>query len=133
VVTKIHLSPRNIAGVDTPNLDSAETGTLAPIAPIYAAGLEIIPDGHTVLANGRPLKLTAREFQVLLALAGNPERVTTREMLYSQVWGGEYSRRDRSVDVYVGRVRAKLAEVLPGREFIHTHTGIGYRFSPTGE
>lgn len=122
-----------MASVDTPGLDGGEASLVAPTAPIYAAGLEIIPEGHTVLANGRPLKLTAREFQVLLALAANPERVTTREVLYSQVWGGEYSRRDRSVDVYVGRVRAKLAEALPGREFIHTHTGIGYRFSPTGE
>lgn len=105
----------------------------ASIPPIYASGLEIIPDSRTVLANGRPMKLTNREFQVLTVLALNPERVTTRETLYTQVWKSEYSRRDRSVDVYVGRVRAKLSEVLPGREFIHTHTGIGYRFSPTGE
>ena len=133
VVTRVRPYQAIIASVETPGPNQQEDIDAAPTAPIYAAGLEIIPEGHTVLANGRPLKLTAREFQVLLALAGNSERVTTREMLYSQVWGGEYSRRDRSVDVYVGRVRAKLAEALPGRDFIHTHTGIGYRFSPTGE
>jgi DNA-binding response OmpR family regulator len=46
------------------------------------------------------------------------------------VWGRDYRKSDRSVDVYVGRLRAKLDRALPGRRFIHTHTGIGYRFSP---
>jgi DNA-binding response OmpR family regulator len=54
----------------------------------------------------------------------------TREELYLSVWGRTYKKSDRSVDVYVGRVRAKLNRALPGRRFIHTHTGIGYRFSP---
>ncbi len=102
-------------------------------SPIYAAGLEIIPDQRIALANGTPLKLTSREFHVLLVLARNSGRVTSREDLYSEVWRRGYERRDRSVDVYVGRVRSKLASALPERNFIHTHTGIGYRFSPTGD
>ncbi len=102
-------------------------------SPIYAAGLEIIPDQRIALASGTPLKLTPREFHVLLVLAQNSGRVTSREELYSKVWRRGYERRDRSVDVYVGRVRSKLASALPERNFIHTHTGIGYRFSPTGD
>jgi DNA-binding response OmpR family regulator len=113
--------------------ESTEDSAHASTAAIYASGLEIIPDSKTVLAGGRTLSLTSREFQVLLALASNPDRVTSREVVHSAVWGGDYNRRDRSVDVYVGRVRAKLAEAIPGRDFIHTHTGIGYRFSPTGD
>ena len=47
----------------------------------------------------------------------------TREELYQTVWGRSYKKSDRSVDVYVGRLRAKLNRALPGRRFIHTHTG----------
>jgi DNA-binding response OmpR family regulator len=56
----------------------------------------------------------------------------TRGELYSAVWGRDYRKSDRSVDVYVGRLRAKLDRALPGRRFIHTHTGLGYRFSTQG-
>jgi DNA-binding response OmpR family regulator len=98
--------------------------------PVYAGRLEIRPADHAALVDGRPLILTVRELQLLTELAHNAERVMTREDLYSRVWGGSYRKSDRSVDVYVGRLRAKLNRALPGRRFIHTHTGIGYRFSP---
>jgi DNA-binding response OmpR family regulator len=98
--------------------------------PVYAGRLEIRPADHAALVDGRPLILTVRELQLLTELAQNAERVMTREDLYWRVWGGPYRKSDRSVDVYVGRLRAKLNRALPGRRFIHTHTGIGYRFSP---
>ncbi len=94
--------------------------------------LEIRPADHAALVDGRPLPLTVRELQVLTELSQNPERVMTREELYARVWKRAYQKSDRSVDVYVGRLRAKLGRALPGRDFIHTHTGIGYRFSPDG-
>ena len=56
----------------------------------------------------------------------------TREELYAEVWGRSPRRDDRSVDVYVSRLRSKLGEALPGQRLIHTHSGIGYRFSPDG-
>jgi DNA-binding response OmpR family regulator len=99
-------------------------------APVYAGRLEIRPGDHAALVDGRPLMLTVRELQLLAELAHNPERVMTREELYTRVWGRSYQRSDRSVDVYVGRLRAKLGRALPGWHFIHTHTGVGYRFSP---
>jgi DNA-binding response OmpR family regulator len=98
--------------------------------PVYAGRLEIRPADHAALVDGRPLVLTVRELQLLTELAQNAERVMTREELYRTVWGRSYQKSDRSVDVYVGRLRAKLNRALPGRRFIHTHTGIGYRFSP---
>jgi DNA-binding response OmpR family regulator len=98
--------------------------------PVYAGRLEIRPADHAALVDGRPLILTVRELQLLTELAHNAERVMTREELYQTVWGRSYRKSDRSVDVYVGRLRAKLNRALPGRRFIHTHTGIGYRFSP---
>src|SRR3954453_16726601 len=99
-------------------------------APVYAGRLEIRPADHAALVDGRPLMLSVRELQLLAELAHNPERVMTREELYGRVWGRDYRGSDRSVDVYVGRLRAKLDCALPGRPFIHTHTGVGYRFSP---
>jgi DNA-binding response OmpR family regulator len=98
--------------------------------PVYAGRLEIRPADHAALVDGRPLVLTVRELQLLTELAHNAERVMTRDELYQAVWGRSYKKSDRSVDVYVGRLRAKLNRALPGRRFIHTHTGIGYRFSP---
>jgi DNA-binding response OmpR family regulator len=98
-------------------------------APVYAGRLEIRPGDHAALVDGRPLTLTVRELQLLTELAHNAERVMTREELYQRVWHRGYQKTDRSVDVYVGRLRAKLSRALPGRRFIHTHTGIGYRFS----
>ena len=114
---------------------ASTTDSAIPLAgldrtPVYAGRLEIRPADHAALVDGRPLVLTVRELQLLTELAHNAERVMTREELYQTVWGGTYQKSDRSVDVYVGRLRAKLNRALPGRRFIHTHTGIGYRFSP---
>jgi DNA-binding response OmpR family regulator len=114
---------------------SAVPGSAIPVVasdptPVYAGRLEIRPADHAALVDGRPLVLTVRELQLLTELAHNAERVMTREELYQTVWGRSYKKSDRSVDVYVGRLRAKLSRALPGRRFIHTHTGIGYRFSP---
>ena len=99
------------------------------LVPVYARRLEVRPADHTALVDGRPLSLTLTELQLLSELAHNLERVMTRGELCERVWRRPYRKSDRSVDVYVGRLRAKLERALPGRRFIHTHTGIGYRFS----
>jgi DNA-binding response OmpR family regulator len=92
--------------------------------------LEIKPEQHAALVDGRPLSLTVRELQLLVTLAEHPQRIMTREELFSQVWGGKPRSDDRSVDVYVSRLRAKLCDALPEAQLIHTHNGIGYRFAP---
>jgi DNA-binding response OmpR family regulator len=94
--------------------------------------LDIRPEEHAALVDGRPLRLTMRELQLLVTLAEHPQRIMTREELFAAVWGAAPRRDDRSVDVYVSRLRAKLGEALPDTTLIHTHNGIGYRFSPDG-
>jgi DNA-binding response OmpR family regulator len=94
-----------------------------------AAELEVRPEEHLALARGRALTLSVRELQVLVALARREGRVLTREELYAHVWGGRLRADDRSVDVYVHKLRTKLARALPEWRFIHTHFGFGYRFA----
>jgi DNA-binding response OmpR family regulator len=97
---------------------------------VRAGDLEIRPAEFIALARGRRLHLTVRELELLTALAERRERIVSREELYRVVWGVPYRKSDRSVDVYVGKLRQKLEDALPGRSFIHTHFGFGYRFSP---
>ena len=108
---------------------ATETESLGPVS---TGRLEIRPEEHAALVDGRPLALTMRELQLLTTLADHPQRIMTREELFAAVWGSQPRREDRSVDVYVSRLRAKLAAALPGQQLIHTHNGIGYRFSPDG-
>jgi DNA-binding response OmpR family regulator len=92
--------------------------------------LELRTDEMQALVAGSRVGLTVREFQVLAVLAGRADRVVRRAEIYRQVWGGEMKHRDRAVDVFVRKVRTKLAAAAPGWTYIHTHFGIGYRFAP---
>jgi DNA-binding response OmpR family regulator len=94
------------------------------------ANLEIRAAEFQLLADGRRVGLTVREFQTFLVLAERPDRVVTRPEIYALVWGGQMTYRDRSVDVFVRKVRRKLEAAAPTWIYIHTHFGVGYRFSP---
>jgi DNA-binding response OmpR family regulator len=109
--------------------------SLAPDPPempeaLYAGELEIRLEEGLVLATGRALTLSVREFELLVAMARRLGAIITREELYATVWGGPLRAGDRSVDVYVSKLRSKLERALPDRRFIHTHPGFGYRFQP---
>ena len=96
---------------------------------IEVGPLQIIPDEHLARANGRVLVLSIRELRLLTELGRRADRIMPREELFRLVWGREMRAGDRSVDVYVRKLRVKLEEALPGWRFIHTHFGFGYRLA----
>jgi DNA-binding response OmpR family regulator len=90
--------------------------------------ITIRPDRHQAYVGNRSLELTAREFEILNLLY-QAERVLRREEIYETLWGYAMARGDRSVDVFVGKLRQKLRSGSPGWSYIHTHFGVGYRFA----
>jgi DNA-binding response OmpR family regulator len=96
--------------------------------PSVAGELEVRPDRFQAYAGGESLELTRREFELLQALADHPGKVLERDQIYQRVWGYTMTHGDRSVDVFVRKLRSKLQKCSPGWEYIHTHFGIGYRF-----
>ena len=101
-----------------------------PEAGFRIANLEVRPAELQVLVDERRAGLTVREFELLLLLSQRIDSVVQRPEIYSLMWGGEMPRRNRSVDVLVRKVRAKLEIAAPDWQYVHTHFGIGYRFLP---
>lgn len=97
---------------------------------LHVGALEIRPDAYFASCGGRRIDLTARELALLTALAERSGRIVSREELYAAVWARPFRPDDRSVDVYVRKLRAKLGRVMPETSFIHTHFGFGYRLEP---
>jgi DNA-binding response OmpR family regulator len=97
---------------------------------IEADGLVIDPDQVQAFVDGETVGFTPREFEVLYALARAEGKPIPRERVYREVWGYEMMRGDRSVDVFVRKVRQKLAAACPDRSYVQTHYGVGYRFEP---
>ena len=105
-------------------------GEAAASVPVTAGELEIRGDQFQAYVGSAAVGLTRREFELIELLAGAQGRVLEREEIYRRVWGYEMARGDRSVDVFVRKVRQKLAKASPGWRYIHTHFGVGYRFAP---
>jgi len=95
---------------------------------LHVGDLEIRLGEGLVLAAGRPLTFSVREFRMLVALVSRAGAIVSRQDLYHAVWGRHLRAGDRSVDVYVSKVRGKLGQALPDQRLIHTHPGFGYRF-----
>jgi DNA-binding response OmpR family regulator len=99
--------------------------------PALEAGeLSIRSDQFQAFVGTRSLDLTRREFELIRLLAGNAGHVLEREAIYQRVWGYAMAHGDRSVDVFVRKLRQKLERASPQWRYIHTHFGVGYRFAP---
>jgi DNA-binding response OmpR family regulator len=102
----------------------------SPEGSLQIGNVEIRPAEMQVLIEGVRTGLTVREFELFFLLAKRLDSVVQRPEIYELMWGGEMPRRDRSVDVLVRKVRGKLEIAAPDWRYIHTHFGIGYRFTP---
>src|SRR5437763_8811736 len=96
---------------------------------ITAGEIEIRSDRFQAFVRQGSIDLTRREFELIELLAGAEGRVLEREEIYQRVWGYAMARGDRSVDVFVRKLRQKLEKASPGWRDIHTHFGVGCRFA----
>ena len=85
-------------------------------------------DEFTVTAGGKPVTLTAREFEILALLMEYPKKVFTREQIYQHVWGEDYFGDDNTVNVHISNLRSKLGKASD-REYIKTVWGIGFKMA----
>lgn len=99
-------------------------------AALEAGELSIRSDQFQAFVGARSLDLTRREFELIRLLAANAGHVLEREAIYQRVWGYAMAHGDRSVDVFVRKLRQKLERSSPQWRYIHTHFGVGYRFAP---
>jgi DNA-binding response OmpR family regulator len=98
--------------------------------PLVAGELEIRADRFQAFVGEVSLDLTRREFELLQLLADSQGQVLEREAIYQRVWGYAMAHGDRSVDVFIRKLRQKLEKLSPSWGYIHTHFGVGYRFDP---
>ncbi len=101
----------------------------ASVRPRVAAGpLVIDTERHSAEIDGRAVSLTSTEFDLLLALASDPERVFSRSRLIEALQGDSFEGYERTIDAHVGNIRKKLAEQAGDWSIIETVYGVGYRF-----
>ena len=91
-------------------------------------GLKIETDSRRVFIKGHEVSLTAKEFELVLLLVSNPNKVYSREELLKEIWGATYPGDARTVDVHVRRLREKIETNPADPEYIHTKWGVGYFF-----
>jgi two-component system alkaline phosphatase synthesis response regulator PhoP len=100
--------------------------TASPVKASYLSvgGLELSPDEHNVTADGMPVTLTLKEFELLRTLMEHPGIVLTRDQLLTEIWGIDYDGETRTVDVHIRTLRQKLGAC---GSLIETVRGVGYR------
>ncbi|HHV29972.1 response regulator transcription factor [Acetivibrio mesophilus] len=96
-------------------------------ASITIRGLEIQKDSRRVFVNGKEVNLAQKEFDILLFLAQNPNRVFSREELFDRVWGLDALGDAATVTVHIGRIRDKIESEPSNPQYIETVWGAGYR------
>lgn len=91
--------------------------------------MKLNPSSRKVTVDNTELPLTAHEFDILLLLMQNPQKVYSRENLYELVWHGGYYGENNTVNVHVSNIRKKIKEILPEEEYIQTVYGIGFKLA----
>jgi two-component system, OmpR family, response regulator BaeR len=100
----------------------------APLAAAKSTGLVLDESAWRATLDGVALDLTAVEFKLLALLASQPGRIFSRDQLMDAMYRDERVVADRTVDSHVKKLRRKIADVVPGHEFVHSVYGVGYQF-----
>jgi DNA-binding response OmpR family regulator len=112
---------------------SRPTETAPDEVPLEVGELRIDFLKRTVRERHRDAQLTFVEFEILSALARNPGRVFTRDMLLQRVWGDAAYRDQRTIDVHIRHLREKIEQDPKDPEYIFTVRGVGYRFRDSSD
>lgn len=110
-------------------IDEIQTGSTQQQEIIRAGHLVIDTLKRTVLCKGKPIDLTAKEFELLSHFARNPGRVYSRTQLLDSVWGYGHDGYEHTVNSHMNRLRAKIEDHPSAPEYILTVWGVGYKFS----
>ena len=105
-------------------------GHTAKSEVIQHKGLEINTASHKVLESGREIQLTAKEYELLVFLASNPNIVFSKEHIFNTIWGDDYYGDTATVAVHIQKIRKKIEKDPSNPEYIETLWGTGYRFNP---
>ncbi len=104
-----------------------EAGPEIP-GPLRGGRLTLDPETHEVTLDGRPVDLTAKEFELLHLVMSHPNRVFTRDFLLEHIWGYDYYGSTRTVDMHISRLREKIEDDPASPTYIVTVRGVGYKF-----
>jgi len=121
-------SPRELVARVRAILRRTVGPTLPEVEPLASDGLRLDPVTHEVWLRGRPVDLTAKEFELLKILMRHPNRVFTRDFLLEHIWGYDYFGSTRTVDMHISRLREKIEDDPAAPTFIQTVRGVGYKF-----
>jgi len=123
-------SPRELVARVRTVLRRGAAANTRPEERFRFGNIEIDAAAREVRKQGRALKLTAREFDLLLFLVRNPRRVFSRDQLMSRVWGYEPASDSGTITVHVRRLREKIEDEPARPRYLETVWGVGYRLSP---
>lgn len=111
-------------------VEELTAGTRADVPAVIQAGcIEIDPEKRSAALEGKPVDLTAKEFDLLLHFASNPGKVYTRSQLLDAVWGYGHDGYEHTVNSHINRLRAKIEKDPAHPVFIKTVWGVGYKFT----
>ena len=101
----------------------------ANLGEIQIGELNIIPEQHKVLRQGKEINLTNIEFRILYMLAIHKGITLSKEKIYNYVWNGEYLQDDSNITSHIRRLRKKIENDPSQPEYIQTVRGVGYKIN----
>lgn len=102
-------------------------GSVTEDAILAKGSLTVNTNDYSVLKNGDKIELTVKEFEILKLLMKNPEKVYTKEQIYSLIWNDYYCGDENAVNVHISRLRSKIEDNPRNPQYIVTVWGIGYK------